>query len=93
LCSRLNQMGEHMPNFYFHLKYADRIWKDNEGSDFPNLSAAKREAQLTARDILIEAVRSRVKKVPHALVISDDEGRTVHTMPIGAVLPAPLTKQ
>jgi hypothetical protein len=89
----LEAMDEHMSNFYFHLKYANRIWKDNEGSDFPNLSAAKREAQLTARDILIEAIRSRVKTVPHTLVISDDEGRTVHILSIGAVLPAPLTKQ
>jgi hypothetical protein len=49
-------IGEHMPNFYFHLKYADRIWKDKEGSDFPNLPTAKRQAELTARNILISTV-------------------------------------
>jgi hypothetical protein len=82
-----------MPNFFFHLKYANRVWKDNEGLDFPNLSCAKREAQLAARDILIDAVKSRVKTVPHALIISDDEGRTLQTLPMGPVLSAPQTKQ
>jgi hypothetical protein len=86
-------MGEHMPNFYFHLKYSDRLWTDDEGLDFPNLSAAKREAEMTAREIVIEAIKSSVQTVPHAVVISDDEGRTLHIQPIGAVLPAPLQKQ
>jgi hypothetical protein len=84
--------GEHMPNYYFHLKYTDRILTDDEGSEFPNLPAAKREAQSAVRDMLVEAIRFRHKRVPDALIVADVSGQTLHTLPLAAVLPQPLKK-
>ncbi|KRR03264.1 hypothetical protein CP49_15100 [Bradyrhizobium valentinum] len=56
--------------------------------DLPDLSAAKREAMLTARELLVEAIKSGKQTVPEAFVIADDEGRALDTISLAAVLPA-----
>ena len=76
-----------MPVFYFHLQYDTRLSLDDEGSEFPTLSAAKQEARTTARDMVVEAIRFEHKSVPNALLVADDTGRTLHTFPFVAVLP------
>jgi hypothetical protein len=78
--------------FFFHLQFSERLLKDDVGSDFPNLPAAKREARATARDMLVEAIKFKHKMVPDAVVIADSSGRTLHTLPLTAVLPEPLKK-
>jgi len=60
-----------MPVFYFHLQYTARLLRDDEGSEFPTLSAAKEEARTTARNMLIEAIKFEHKSVPDALLVSD----------------------
>jgi hypothetical protein len=81
-----------MPYFYFHLQYSHRLASADEAIELPNLAAAKREATLGARDILIEAIKFGKKRVPVAFVIADDTGKTVHTLSLAAVLPDPFKK-
>jgi hypothetical protein len=81
-----------MGRFYFHLQARDEIVQDDEGSDFPDLSAARREAVLSARELLAEAIRSGNQKVPDAFVIVDEDGRTLDTVLLAAVLPEQLKK-
>jgi Domain of unknown function (DUF6894) len=81
-----------MGRFYFHLRAGDELISDDEGLDLPNLSAARREALLCARELLAEAIRSGKHTVPDVLVIADEEGRALDTVPFGAVLPDQLKR-
>jgi hypothetical protein len=66
-----------MARFYFHLQDADELHTDPEGTDLPDVDAAKREALLAARDILSDAIKTGKSKVPEAFVIADEAGRKV----------------
>jgi hypothetical protein len=81
-----------MARFYFHLQEADKVHTDPEGTDLPDLSAARREALLAARDILSNAIKAGRAKVPDAFVIADAAGRKLDVVPLAAVLPEPLKK-
>lgn len=58
----------------------------------PDVSAARREAKLSAREILAGAIRAGQAMVPDAFVISDEAGRVFDTVPLAEVLPEPLKK-
>jgi hypothetical protein len=81
-----------MGRFYFHVRAGDELTPDDEGMDLPDLSAAKREALLGARELLVEAIKSGKQTVPDAFVIADDDGRALDTVSLAAVLPAPFNK-
>jgi hypothetical protein len=81
-----------MARFYFHLQDGDKLVQDPEGSDLPDVDAAKREALLAARDILSDAIKAGKPKVPDAFVIADEAGRKLDVVPLAAVLPEPLKK-
>jgi hypothetical protein len=81
-----------MGRFYFHLRSGDKLLPDDDGVDLPDFSAAKREAVLAARELLAEAIRSGRQKVPDAFVIADESGRTLDTVLLATLLPAPLKK-
>jgi uncharacterized protein DUF6894 len=81
-----------MGRFYFHVRAGDELTPDDEGMDLPDLSAAKREAVPSARELLAEAIKSGKQTVPDAFVIADDEGRPLDIVSLAAVLPEPLKK-
>jgi hypothetical protein len=81
-----------MARFYFHLRAGDRLIPDDEGTDLPDFPAAQREAQLGARELLAEAIKSGKQKVPDAFVIADEAGRALDTILLAAVLPESLKK-
>jgi hypothetical protein len=78
--------------YYFHFKNGDSLEKDDVGADLPHLSAAVREAELAAREVLADAIRGRRPKVPEAVVIMDDSGAELYSLPFAAVLPDPLNR-
>ena len=53
----------------------------------PDVSQALREALLAAREILAEAIKSGKQRVPDAVVVADESGRAIETVPLAAVLP------
>ena len=79
-----------MGRFYFHLKEGDELIED--GTDLPDVAAAMREALLTARELLANAIKGGKEKVPEALVIADEAGQTLEVVPLMAVIPASLKK-
>ncbi len=81
-----------MGRFYFHVRAGDELTLDEEGVDLPDFSAARREAILAARELLAEAIESAKSEVPEAFVIADEDGRTLDTIALAAVLPEPLKK-
>ena len=76
-----------MRRFYFHIRENDKLATDDEGVDLPDLAAARREAELSAREMLADAIKSGKESVPDAFVIADEEGRTLETLSLSAVLP------
>jgi hypothetical protein len=81
-----------MARFYFHLQEAGKLHTDPEGTDLRDVSAARQEALLAARDILSNAIKTGRAKVPEAFVIADEAGRKLDVVPLAAVLPEPLKK-
>jgi hypothetical protein len=76
-----------MAQYYFHFKNGGLLQTDDEGQDLPHLSAAVREAELAARELLADAIKARKPKVPEAVVITDASGTELYSVPIAAVLP------
>jgi hypothetical protein len=82
-----------MGRFYFHLRAGDRLIPDVEGLDRPDVSSARREAILSAREILAAAIRAGQANVPDAFVISDEAGRALDTVPLAEALPEALKRR
>ena len=79
-----------MARYYFNFKNGDTVDPDEEGIDLPDVTAAAREAELTARQVLAEAIKARKPNVPEAVVVTDDSGTEVYSLPFVAVLPKTL---
>jgi hypothetical protein len=75
--------------YYFHLRAGDELTPDEEGIDLPDFSAAQREAILSARELVAEAIISGNQTVPDVLVIADEEGHALQTVSCAAVVPGP----
>lgn len=78
--------------FYFHLSAGNEITLDEEGTELPDLSAAENEAVLATRELLAEAIKSGMPDVPEVLVIADEAGRPLASIPFATVLPRSLKK-
>jgi len=81
-----------MARFYFHFLEGTSLATDDEGIELPDLSAAVREAELAARELLAEAIKTSKSQVPEAVIITDYSGERLHTIPLAAVLPEPLKR-
>ncbi len=81
-----------LAHFYFHLRADGELRTDDEGQDLPDLSAARREAEQAALELLAEAIRAGKERVPEGLVIADEAGRALDTVLLAAVLPKFLKK-
>ena len=81
-----------MARYYFNFKSGDTVDPDEEGQDLPDISAASREAELTARQLLAEAIKARKPDVPEAVVVTDESGTEVYSLPFVAVLPKTLKR-
>jgi hypothetical protein len=81
-----------MVHFYFHIREGDELIADDQGQDLPDVSAARREAVLCAREILAAAIGAGQAGVPDAIVISDEAGRALDVVPLAEVLPEALKK-
>ena len=81
-----------MARYYFNFKSGDTVDHDEEGQDLPDISAASREAELTARQLLAEAIKARKPDVPAAVVVTDESGTEVYSLPFVAVLPKTLKR-
>jgi hypothetical protein len=68
----------------------DRINPDEEGSELPDIDAARREALAAARELLAEAIKFERPQVPDCLIIVDADGHELMTVLLKEVLPKPL---
>ena len=79
-----------MARFYFHLRSGGNIAKDDEGSELADLAAARKEALATAREIVADAVKSGKNGTPDCMIIADDHGSELMTVPMKDALPDEL---
>ncbi|MBX4871403.1 hypothetical protein HJA89_00490 [Rhizobium bangladeshense] len=76
-----------MPIYYFHIRHADRIAHDPEGSEFPDLQAALHEANESLRELVAHALVSKQSSVPLGIQVFDEDGNLAVEVDIDAVIP------
>jgi hypothetical protein len=78
-----------MPHFFFNVRTGPYVVEDFEGSDLPDLDAARQEAFLDARSAMSTAIkegRDISRRV--TIEICDDKGRILMLVPYtDAILP------
>jgi hypothetical protein len=74
-----------MPLFHFNSYSGDLILPDLEGEDLLDEAAARDVALSSARETLIEAVKSH-DKVPDRIQVTDSRGREVLTVVLADLL-------
>jgi hypothetical protein len=68
-----------MPRFHFNSLTGDMFLPDPEGEELPNAAAAHDVAEKSAREAMIEAVRTG-DTAPDCILVADDEGNEVATV-------------
>jgi hypothetical protein len=77
-----------MPRYYFHIRNADDMALDEEGSDLPDLNAASRQALASAGELLANAIREGKDSIPESIVIADANGQELQSVPLKYALPS-----
>jgi hypothetical protein len=77
-----------MPRYYLHIQQGDQLLRDPDGIECLDLEAARAEAVAGIRDILAEAIkRGADDGLEDVLVITDESGRELITIPFSEALP------
>jgi uncharacterized protein DUF6894 len=76
-----------MPRFYFNFVDGHRIFRDEQGTELGSVDLAREEALGTVRDALANAVRSGQDVGADALVVMDERGAKITSVPISEALP------
>jgi hypothetical protein len=75
-----------MPLFYLHIRDGDDVVENPDGSDLPDIEAAKEEARVSARYILAESVRAGKLIGNQKFEIVDEVGNLCATLLMREVL-------
>jgi|SRR5438105_14238418 len=86
------------PNAEVYINFRNRdekskhnvLAKDDEGIDVADLEEARKAALISAREIVADNVKSGATLLLVTVVITDDSGQAVMTIPVKDVLPEPL---
>ncbi|WP_343893775.1 DUF6894 family protein [Craurococcus roseus] len=70
-----------MPRFFFHMRDEDWLVEDAEGSELPDLEAARAKAADVARDYLAARLRAGQALDFGRVEIWDDAGRMLEAVP------------
>ena len=76
-----------MSRFYLHQQFANGLIEDPDGTEAVDLTAAKHEAILAARQLLANAILTGVLPLGTAFQITDEAGRMLVTVPFSDALP------
>ena len=79
-----------MPRFFIHFQNGDTIAKDDEGQDLPGLEEAKAAAMASAREILADNIKGKAENPLRAVLIANEAGDILITIPAKDVLPEHL---
>jgi hypothetical protein len=70
-----------MPLYFFHLNECGTVIADPEGSDLPDLDAARKQAEMEARQIMSAEIRQGMLCLGCCIVIHDADDVEVARMP------------
>ena len=69
-----------MPCFYFHLREGNHLIEDLDGSELPNLEAARAKAVAATRAAIAEQLRTGQAVGDRCFEIADEGGRVLTTV-------------
>jgi hypothetical protein len=78
-----------VPRYFLHV---DQLDTDPDGTELPDLEAARREAMLSAREMLAEAIILGLEDLPMRIFITDEAGTLLDQVHMRDVLPRALRK-
>ncbi|WP_224576685.1 hypothetical protein [Mesorhizobium sp. BR1-1-16] len=70
-----------MPRYFFHQVRRGGLIEDSEGSQLPDIDAARREAIDGAREMMSEAIHAGVDISSRRFEITDEQGAVVLLVP------------
>jgi len=76
-----------LSRFYLHQQIANGLIEDPDGTEAVDLTAAKHEAILAARQLLANAILTGVPPLGTAFQITDEAGQMLVTVPFSDALP------
>jgi|tagenome__1003787_1003787.scaffolds.fasta_scaffold20988090_10 hypothetical protein len=79
-----------MSKFYFNVLQGSGVAEDMKGTELPGLEEAKAMAQVTARELLANAIKGGNQNPPEIVTISDESGQKLAKIALRGVLPEPL---
>jgi hypothetical protein len=74
-----------MPMFHFNSLTGDMFLPDPDGEELPSLAAAREVAEITAREALVEAVKTG-DTAPDCIQVTDNHGHEVATVYLDRLL-------
>ncbi|WP_442981361.1 DUF6894 family protein [Rhizobium sp. S152] len=75
-----------MSKYYFDIRSGSSLKQDPDGSDLPDIHAARAEGLLSARELVAEHIRCGEAIGGKALEIRDARGHVLHTFPLASVI-------
>lgn len=72
--------------YFFHVREADQVIRDQEGSELADLAAARHEAWLSACDLALEDIRHGGPVRIREIQIADDKGNVIAVVPVLDIL-------
>ena len=70
-----------MPRYFMHIRRTGSLSTDPEGVELPDLEQARREAQLDARELIADRIRSGKMIGDDRFEIADERGNILAMVP------------
>lgn len=82
-----------MPRFFLHIDDGTQRIEDEEGSDLPDLAAARDEALFAARQLWAAAIRDGRDLGVRRFLIAEGDGSIIDTLPMDEALPQAMVER
>ena len=84
--ARSPQRQPTLAKFYINFRYRDRVSTNDQGIDLPNLAAAVDVAIQSVIELVDETTKHGGGAIPDAMIVTDQDGKTLATISILDVL-------
>jgi hypothetical protein len=75
-----------MPRYHFNVRQGSNVIFDEEGEELPDLKAAQFEARMSARELIMEALKSDKELDGRVIEITDDAGTVIETVKLKDII-------
>lgn len=72
--------------YFFHIRDENGLVRDEEGSELAGIEDARKEAHLSARDLIIDDVRRGQRVAPRIIEITDENGQILESVPVRQIV-------